>query len=203
MTVTTTGRLQRLKNGIDCEEDLQEYLEAGMESNGWTVLREVKPKSSEYRADIVASRDDIGWVGIECKYVTGGPVVAAKAARQVFDKYADEKYLNTKVSAWGVCLYGHRFAEHTRDRDYYDRDRYYYCEETRRSTYQSVTQRILNGFGLGWTTIVGDRVLLEFLPSEPSVTVPLFQIDGTLPDRYHDEVDMNRIEQFVKQRRPY
>lgn len=197
---TTTDTLQRLKRDISCEDDLQQYLERGMESNGWTVLREVQPRNSDCRADIVASRDDIGWFGIECKYVTGGPVVAAKAARQVLNKYAGEKFLNRKVVAWGVCLYGNRFSEATANRDDFEDAVNYenYCRTRRNQKY--VTQRILNGLGIGWTTVASGRVLLEFLPSGPS-RVPLFQVDGDMPSRYAENVDMERIEQLVTDRR--
>jgi len=198
---TTTEALQRLKRDISSEDDLQQYLERGMESNGWTVLREVQPRNSDYRADIVAGRDDIGWFGIECKYVTGGPVVAAKAARQVLNKYAGEKFLNRKVVAWGVCLYGHRFTENTADRDDFEdvADYRYHCAALR--TQKSVTQRIMNGLGIGWTTVSSGRVMLEFLPSHAGTRVPLFQVDGNMPSRYAEKVDMERIEQLVTERR--
>ena len=198
---TTTETLQRLKRDISSEDDLQQYLERGMESNGWTVLREVQPRNSDYRADIVAGRDDIGWIGIECKFVTGGPVVAAKAARQVLNKYADEKFLNKKVVPWGICLYGQEYSEFNRDIDEYPNERLYYGAKRKYGTHKHVTQRIINGLGLGWVSIEGSRVLLEFLPTGPEEQIPLFSIGRDMPDKYTERLDMERIKELVTERR--
>lgn len=192
--------LRQKKSEISSEDELQEYLKWGMESNGWTVIREAKPRNSDYKADIIAGREDIGWIGIECKYVTGGPVVAGKAARQVFDKYADEKFINRKISAWGVCLYGHRFSEPNR----VDFDEEHHYENAYNAYRHNVetTKRIMNGLGLGWTTVSQDRVFLEFLPSGSDLKVPLFKIGSDFRSKYSDETDMKRIEELATDRRP-
>lgn len=194
---------------IESEQELQDFLQRGMESNDWTVLREATVATvdnSSYKADIVAQHDAIGWVGIECKYVTGGPVIAAKAARQIFEKYADKKFINHRVTAWGVCLYGNRFKQPDPDADTFTTaDEYeavYQKQRTRCRQIQATTQRILNGFGLGWVTITQSRILMEFLPSGADVQVPLFQTNGDIPQRRWDDFDMDRVEELARERRP-
>jgi len=188
--------LAALRNEISSEDDLQHYIAAGMEQNGWTALREVTTAFGNHRADIIGHKDDIGTVGIECKYVTGGPIVAAEAARQIIDKYAGEKFINWRVDMWAVCLYGRAFrpaserpteSEHRRGLD-------------RGTIYTS--KRILNGLGIGFTTSYADRVQIEFLPSGQGVQIPLFQNDGEMPETYTENFDRTRVMELIDCRRP-
>jgi len=183
------------QKSINSEDDLQNYIEHGMESNGYTVIREIKPHYSNFRADIVAQHDSIGTVGIECKYVTGGPIVAAEAARQVIDKYAGQKFVNWKVDVWGICLFGRCFRPDSINKQISDR------REIKDNSTVETTKRIMNGFGLGWVTAHDDRVVMEFLPSGRDVCIPLFHSDGENPE-WFDKVDMERIESLVEDRRP-
>lgn len=196
--------LEKIRSQIDCEDDLQSYMELGMEQNNWTVLREVSARHNNYRADIVAKRDDIGTVGIECKYVTGGPIVAAEAARQIFEKYSGEKFFQWDIDAWGVCLFGRTYVPDIMKRsiDDYEDETYYYEAKGRDRGEVAATQRILNGLGLGFATPHQDRVVMEFLPPDRAVRIPLFQVDGSMPDKYANYVDMDRIVELIDERRP-
>jgi len=188
--------LSKMRSGIGCEDDLQEYIATGMKRNGWTALREVNTSFNDYRADIIGHRNDIGTVGIECKYVTGGPIVAAEAARQIIERYAGEKFVKWRVDMWGVCLFGRAFSPSdnrdtdSRYRDGIDRGEIAACK------------RILNGLGIGFTTGYADRVMIEFLPSGGDVKIPLFQIDGEISPRYAEKFDRNRVLELIAERRP-
>ena len=188
--------LATLRREISSEDDLQHYVAAGMEQNGWTALREVKTAFDSYRADIIGHKADVGAIGIECKYVTGGPIVAAEAVRQIIKKYAGRKFVNWRVDMWGVCLYGRAFrpvhqksSEHERRHD---------ADKATIST----AERIINGLGIGFTTVHSDRVSVQFLPSGRSVHIPLFQVDGNMPDTLTDEFDRQRVLELITERRP-
>jgi len=186
---------------IESEDDLQGYIATGMERNGWTALREVNTSFNNYRADIIGHREDIGTVGIECKYVTGGPVVAAEAARQVIDKYAGQKFLKWRVDMWGVCLYGRSFRpreDKSLSNDEADSD-------YRRGLDSGVihaSKRILNGLGIGFVTANSTRVLMEFLPSGNDVKIPLFQTNAEMPPRHLENFDETRVLELIEERRP-
>lgn len=179
---------------IESESDLQQYIARGMEQNGWTALREVDTSFDDYTADIIGHRDDIGTIGIECKYVTGGPVVAAKAARQIVDKYAGQKFVKWHVDMWAVCLYGRAF----RPREQRQTDSEWRNGFDKGTV--SATQRILNGFGIGFTTVQQSRVFLEFLPSGGDVRIPLFQADGDMPAKYSEKFDRERALELIERR---
>ena len=182
--------LEESRTQIDCEDDLQAWIKAGMESNGWTVLREVKARNSNYRADIVAQQDEIGTVGIECKYVSGGPIVAAEAGRQIISKYASEKFFQWQVDVWGVCLFGRSFKP---------KEMLQKHERESSKTEIYTTKRILNGFGIGYVTTNEDWVMMQFLPSGRSVHIPLFGVDTEIG---FEGVDFDRIRELIDERRP-
>jgi len=188
--------LEALRCEISSEDDLQHYISTGMEQNGWTALREVKTAFDSYRADIIGHKDGIGPIGIECKYVSGGAIVAAEAARQIIDKYAGQKFVNWRVDMWAVCLYGRAFrpdVEKSTDSDY------------RRGLDKgsiSTSKRILNGLGIGFTTGYANRVNVQFLPSVRGVQIPLFQTDGDMPDRFIEDFDRKRVLELILNRRP-
>ena len=182
--------LEQARDEIDCEDDLQAWMERGMESNGWTVLREVKARNSNYRADIVAKHEDIGVVGIECKYVTGGSIVAGHASRQIIEKYAGKKFFQWNVDAWGVCLFGREYRP--KQMVYEKRQR-----EARRQI--ATTKRILNGLGIGYVTTDNDWLMMQFLPSGRDVHIPLFGVDSDLET---EGVDTDRIRELIDERRP-
>lgn len=188
--------LATLRSEISSEDDLQHYIAAGMEQNGWTALREVKTAFDSYRADIIGYKEDIGAIGIECKYVTGGPIVAAEAARQIIEKYASRKFVNWRVDMWGVCLYGRAFRPD--DQKSLESEYRYGVDQGSIST----AERILNGLGIGFTTAHSDRVSVQFLPSGRSVHIPLFQIDGNMPDTLTDDFDRQRVLELITARRP-
>jgi len=188
--------LATLRSEISSEDDLQQYIAAGMEQNGWTALREVKTAFDNYRADIIGHKDGIGAIGIECKRVTGGPVVVAEAARQIIDKYAGRKFVNWRVDMWAVCLYGRAF----RPAD--ERPTESHCRHEVDKSVIYTSERILNGLGIGFTTAHSDRVSVQFLPSGRSVHIPLFQVDGDMPDTLTDEFDRQRVLELITERRP-
>ena len=188
--------LSALRSDISSEDDLQHYIATGMEQNGWTALREVKTAFDNYRADIIGHKDCIGAIGIECKYVTGGPIVAAEAARQIIDKYAGRKFVNWRVDMWAVCLYGRAF----KPADERNTDSEYRRGLDRGSI--STSKRILNGLGVGFTTGYADRVNIEFLPSGRGVQIPLFQAEGDMPDRFSEQFDRQRVLELIDDRRP-
>jgi Holliday junction resolvase len=188
--MSTEQPLKSARGEIDCEDDLQAWIERGMESNGWTVLREVKARNSNYRADIVAKHKDIGVIGIECKHVTGGSIVAGEATRQIIEKYAGKKFFQWEVDAWGVCLFGREYRPKNMILDRRQR-------EARRQI--ATTKRILNGLGIGYVTTAEDWIMMQFLPSGRSVHIPLFGVDSDIET---EEVDFNRIMELINERRP-
>jgi len=179
---------------ISSEDDLQAYIAEGMDQNGWTTIREAKTAFDDYRADIIGYRDDIGAVGIECKYVTGGPVVVAEAARQIINKYAGQKFLKWRVDMWGVCLYGRAFRPSTAKAG----------DTGQRCDYEQIatSKRILNGLGIGFATAHDSRVMLEFLPTGSDVKIPLFHAEREITDRYSEDFDRQRVLELIKNRRP-
>jgi len=181
---------------ISCEDDLQAYIAKGMDQNGWTAIREAKTAFDDYRADIIGHRDDIGTVGIECKYVTGGPVVVANAARQIINKYAGRKFLKWRADMWGVCLYGRAFQPSGTAPNNS-------AEQRRRRVEIYTSKRILNGLGIGFVTAHDSRVMMEFLPTGSDVKVPLFQVDGNTLDRYSEGFDRDRVLELIDDRRPH
>jgi len=197
------NNLLQNRTKIECEDDLQSWMERGMESNGWTALREVTARHSDCRADIVAKKDGIATVGIECKYVTGGPVVAAEAARQIFNKYSSEKFFQWDIDIWGVCLFGREFRPMSMkmDKEDYDKDRSYHVSKTTDRVKSFTIQRMLNGLGVGMIDPSHDLVCMEFAPNNPECRIPLFAVDGGFKDSYI-KTDLDRIRGMIEERRP-
>jgi len=191
--------LANQRDSISSEDDLQEYLQSGMESSGWDVLREMSPDHRDTRADIIAKHTDVGWIGIECKHVTGGSVAAGNAARQVIKKYAGEKYLGIgiEIDMWGIALYGRHYSAERLQRDDYDSDQFYHETWGLKRGTVSATERIINALGIGWVTVQHDRVLCQFLPSGRDVSVPLFWVNDEFEQTYYDELDTERISELT------
>ena len=201
--MNTQKTLKQAREEIDCEDDLQAWMERGMESNGWTVLREVTARHKNVRADIIAKHDEIGAIGIECKYVTGGPVVAGHAASQVCNNYAGEKFFQWDIDAWGICLFGASFEPRSMiDKGEFDNEEHYLnCIRTKRNVAYT-TQRVVNGLGIGFVTTNKDRLVMQFLPTGRENHIPLFSVDNSIPPDYFRESDIERISKLVKSRRP-
>lgn len=193
MAGADSEHLEKIERSISCEDDLQEYLAAGMGSSGWNVSREVTPDRSKSRADLIAHHSEIGWMGIECKYIDGGGVKIGEAIQQVRQNYKDEQYAGISVPFWGVAVYGRHFSSGYLDRDNFESDEWYDsmrgAVRGRRTTAQSIT----NSFGLGWVTAYADRVLMEFGTAPTGVKIPLFSQNETMPERYYEELDVAKI----------
>lgn len=201
--MSTEQPLKSARSEIDCEDDLQAWIERGMESNGWTVLREVTARHSNYRADIVAKRKDIGPIGIECKYVTGGPTVASKAASQICNRYASEKFFQWDIDMWAVCLFGraHRPQELKPDRSEYEKERHYENRRTTERVKIYTVQRMLNGLGIGYVNASANKICLEFAPSTPELRIPLFTVGDDFRDDYI-KTNVEKIQNLIDDRRP-
>lgn len=196
MTRVSEEGLRRIRDNISCEADYQRFLEIGMEQSGWDVIREMSPDHSDYQADIVAKQPDVGWVGIECKYMTGGPSIVGEAVKQVCEKYADRKYLGTRIDTWGIAMFGRAFSHKGPQREDFERERWYTSRVASRRTRHATAARIVNSLGLGWVTGYSDRVLMNFSPSPTAVKIPLFAIGEDMPGRYYEELDMKRISEL-------
>jgi len=189
-------------DSIESEKGYKNYLEKNMEREGWKVEREVKPDGSEVRADIIAKHRDIGRIGIECKYMTGGSTVIAEAFRQLENNYAGKTFGGQKIDAWGVGIYGRYFSYHSPDVDDYDQEKWYHSAMGGRTARIGQAKRVINGLGVGWVTSHSNRVFLEFCPSGKEYYIPLFGLDENLTRKYADATDFTAIREKIAQDSP-
>jgi len=93
---------------FDDEDDLKDWLKKKLENNGWKVRREISPKGSQVRADLLIKHEKIGWIGIEAKYLTSlrnGKKIG-EALDQILYKYRGEDYLTAgEIDLWAVSPY--------------------------------------------------------------------------------------------------
>jgi len=201
--MNTQKTLKQAREEIDCEDDLQAWMERGMESNGWTVLREVTARNNNVRADIIAKHDQIGAIGIECKYVTGGPIVAGAACRQICRRYANERFFQWDIDAWGICLFGGSYEPRSMlDKNSFDNEEHHRNKKRTDMVTVNTTKRIVNGIGIGFVTTERDRIVMQFLPTGRENHIPLFSVDNSIPPSHYRMSDIDRISNLVESRRP-
>lgn len=182
--------LKAIRESIECEEDLQKYLKAGLESQGWDVIRERTPDRSNLRVDLVAIHAEYGKIGIETKYRTDGSFAShvSAAIRQIME-YSSKKYFGNEIKLWSIGIYDNRidYIESVDD----DNEVRWYRDKMHRE--QEVAQRMVNGFGIGWIDLMGDRVVNEYAADTPTYRIPLFTLEsGGWPWWYTDNGDFDR-----------
>lgn len=191
--------LRAIQTHISNENDLQKFLAKGMESEGWSVEREAKPVSGQVRADIVGKHLMGPRLGIECKYMSGGASCIGKAIRQIEEKYAGRQFDEFgEVDYWAVAIYGSELEAGELDYDEWDYDEHFYHRECgRRQATAKVAKRLVNGLGVGWTTVYEDRIRAEFAPSPTGVKLPLFSTAGEDMHKFWSEVDYDALDRLV------
>lgn len=172
----------RLCGALGSEDELQQWLESFFEDNGWTAIREVSPRNSNCRADLIVNHDDYGWYGIETKYIRGacgGSV--ADAHHKITQKYRGQKYIGHRIDCWLVCPY-------------------FWCYGP--DDYKSSTQRtradLISGMfsrhGIGYINLDKSRLLLDFADSRMYAKVP---VGGENLGKHAKAVDVDRIHDRV------
>lgn len=174
-TTLSRHELMAVRDSIDCEEDLQKYLEAGMLTEGWDVIREMNPDNSNKRVDLVGIHPQYGRIGVETKYQNNGSFGShvAEGIRQILG-YSKHRYLGEEIDLWAIGIHGSKFKfiqERIRD-----------DEEKRRRLRElfwklHTQQRVVNGFGIGWLNLSNDRVVVEFAADTPTYRIPLFTLE--------------------------
>lgn len=171
---------------LDSEKELQEWLEGVLEKNDWTVLREVSPYNSDFKADFIVSHDDYGWFGIETKYFDmDGGAKMAEAHHQITRKYRGRTYLGEQINLWCLCPYFKYVNDDTFHRD----------QNRRRN-------RILSEFctplGIGYINLNTKDTRMDFAHSDRSQKVPL----NLEYDDFSDyDPDIGLIEERVQAKR--
>jgi len=197
---------------VESEDELQSWLESAFEAAGWTAIREVRPHSSDYRADLIVQHDRFGWFGIETKYIgsNAGAVDMAKAHHQITQKYRGKKYIGNKIDLWCVCPYikyancrrkGDESDEKARQRRQYERRNWNKIHHTRPFFAHS---------GIGWVNLNHYALSLAFIHSEPGGRVPTTKLAETdavqsnseryssIVNEWFEEVDMQRIREWAQ-----
>lgn len=152
-----------------------------MENFGWDVIREMNPDHTDYRADIVATHERFGWLGIETKYLAGcnyGRDIA-HAHRQIIKQYRGRRYLGNDVDLWAVCAY----PSHVSDL----------------STWSAPRMReFLNVYGIGWVNINPWRLEADFAYSDVSKKIPLAALRDPIPGDRIMDTDVDSVRQAVE-----
>jgi len=180
----------KLKN----EDELQQFLADGFESNGWNAIREVKPDRSNYRVDLLLLHPEYGRIGVETKYIRPGDGgrVFAEACQQIVGQYWNQKYLGEKVTMWAVAPYfevEHRPGEldewasgHTRGRQQFVRE--FFCR-----------------LGIGFIGLSGSYAIIDFAYSVPEYKIPGFSMGRPVPERHYENVNPDAIRKSVQAKR--
>jgi len=172
---------------LESEEELQIWLEDFFEDQGWIAIREVSPRGSDVRADLIVSHDEYGWFGIETKYMRGdGGGKIATAHHQITQKYRGQKYLGEKIDLWVICPYfwGMNSPDYTEK----------HSQQASRATF---TREFFCRHGIGYLDLDRYQLLLGFAYSKPWAKVP---VGGEYLDDYIDDVDLDKIVESVNRK---
>jgi hypothetical protein len=100
------------------EEEFLNQVQLFLEARGCTIFREIVPDEcfaweKPYRVDMIIFREDIGYIGIEGKYLNtlGQGAILAQASEQI-KKYRGLTYFKglTKIKRWAILpRYSSRF----------------------------------------------------------------------------------------------
>lgn len=169
---------------LDSEDELQEWLEGHFENNGWTAIREVSPRKSNYKADLIVKNDEYGWVGIETKYFDGdGGAKVAKAHHQITRKYRGERYIGNRINLWAFCPYFKSLNSDSR-------------MHSRKQEFRSrFSRELFCKHGIGYIDLDRRELLIDFAYSQPIAKIP---VSDESYDRYYDNVDIDEIEKSVR-----
>lgn len=157
------------------EKELQSWLKEEFLSYGWEAYREVSPKGTDYRADLIVYHENWGYIGIECKYMSSprnGKKVG-EAIEQIVAKYRSERYLyGDQVDLWAFCPY---------------------IENVPVTGINQTIREILCHFGIAilWP---GDRMKIDFAYSSSDTKILLGDEDG---EHYGDR---ERIRSMVQKK---
>jgi hypothetical protein len=96
---------EEVRLAVNSESDLVEFATDQLKYHGWGVSTEIKPDRSDYRIDILATHEKLGWVGIEAKYGGDSTEMFAEAFQQVTEQYWDKKFAGRPVLLWAVLIW--------------------------------------------------------------------------------------------------
>lgn len=178
---------------IESEDELQEWLSEGLESNEWDVIREVSPDRSEYRVDLLCIHSEYGRIGIETKYVRAGEggKKIARAHEQITQQYWNKKYWNDKILLWALCPFFER--AHLDDPDRYNR--------TKSSERSQFTREFFCHYGIGYLNPSQSYNLIDFGYSVAERKIPGFSVNDDIPKRHYENVDIEHIRESVREKR--
>jgi len=90
------------------ERAYQKWLKEQFLKHGWEAHREISPKGTDFRADLIVYHENWDWIGIECKYMSSprnGKKVG-EALQQILKQYRGETYLGDKqIDLWVMSPY--------------------------------------------------------------------------------------------------
>lgn len=178
---------------LDNEDELQQWLVKGFESNGWDAIREVSPDNSNYRVDLLCIHPKFGRVGIETKYVRpgeGGKKIA-QAHQQITQQYWNKKYWGDKILLWALCPY---FARAHLD----DPDRYNRTKSSERSQF---TREFFAHYGIGCLNPSKGYNLISYNHSVNERKIPAFSVNDDIPWRYYESADIEELRESVREKR--
>jgi hypothetical protein len=139
---------------FETEYQLQEWLESQFEDFGWTAIREVSPRHSRVKCDLlVRPPDDPFWIGVETKLLrsTAQAGRIGRAIQQVLNRYQGKEFLGNRVELWSIAPY------FTRQN----------VEGANRTT-ERVLQMFANSFGVGYLGLGGARLRIKWQYSDHS-----------------------------------
>lgn len=176
---------------IDNEDELQEWVSEGLETNGWDVIREVSPDRSDYRVDLLCIHPQFGRIGVETKYVgTGeGGKKISRAHEQITQQYWNKKYWNDKILLWAICPYFERA----------------YCEgdynRTATAERNEFTREFFCHYGIGYLQPTHTYNVIDFGYSVAERKIPAFSVDRDIPSRHYENVDIENVRESVREKR--
>ena len=162
---------------FDDEAELQEWLQSQFRYHGWAAQREVSPRRSNVRADLLVTHESWGTIGIECKYLSSnrnGKKIG-EAIEQILWKYRGRRYNgDRRVDLWAVCPYIKKRYDGTRGN---------------RQTIREILCHL--GIGIIWPYT---PIKIDFAYSSSETKIQLGDESGT---RYGDR---ERIEKMVEKK---
>lgn len=178
---------------LENEDELQQWLAAGLESNGWDVIREASPDHSNYRVDLLCIHPKFGRVGIETKYVRpgeGGKKIA-RAHQQITQQYWNKKYWGDKILLWAICPY---FARAHLD----DPGQYSLMKSSGKNKF---TREFFGHYGIGHLNPTKGENLICYNYSTNERKIPAFSAGGSLRLSRYEQVDIEEIRESVREKR--
>lgn len=90
--------------GVESEEDYNDWLSGVFRRFGWDVEQEVQSDDRTARADLIISHDIWGKLGVECKFQNRiRPRNWATALKQV-QRYADHQFNGEQLESWAISV---------------------------------------------------------------------------------------------------